>query len=64
MTRPARLPAEQRHAIELAYFGGCSYPEIAHLMGVPLGTVKSRLRLGLNKLRSMTSVAISRAAVS
>jgi RNA polymerase sigma factor (sigma-70 family) len=47
------LPAEQRESIALAYFHGLTYPEIAERMNVPLGTVKSRLRLGLAKLRSL-----------
>jgi RNA polymerase sigma-70 factor, ECF subfamily len=45
------LPAEQRQAIELAYFGGHTYREIATLTGVPLGTATSRLRLALARLR-------------
>ncbi|MFN8559693.1 MAG: sigma-70 family RNA polymerase sigma factor [Dehalococcoidia bacterium] len=47
----AALPAEQRAAVELAYFAGLPYPEIANRIGVPLGTVKSRLRLALQRLR-------------
>lgn len=47
------LPAEQRESIDLAYFQGLTYPEIAQRMDVPLGTVKSRLRLGLAKLRGL-----------
>jgi RNA polymerase sigma-70 factor, ECF subfamily len=45
------LPTEQRQAIELAYFGGNTYREIAVLTNVPLGTANGRLRLGLAKLR-------------
>jgi RNA polymerase sigma-70 factor (ECF subfamily) len=47
----AELPTEQREAIELAYFGGHTYREIAVLTGVPLGTATSRLRLALARLR-------------
>jgi RNA polymerase sigma-70 factor (ECF subfamily) len=47
----ATLPDAQRETIELAYFGGYTYVEIAELMGVPLGTVKSRMRLGLEHMR-------------
>lgn len=45
------LPAAQRRTIELAYFGGYTHVELAELMGVPLGTVKGRMRIGLQKLR-------------
>ena len=45
------LPAEQRETIELAYFGGRTYREIATLTGVPLGTANGRLRLALARLR-------------
>ena len=48
----ASLPSEQRQAIELAYFGGYSHREIADMTQVPLGTVKSRMRLALEKLSS------------
>jgi RNA polymerase sigma-70 factor, ECF subfamily len=45
------LPGEQSKVIELAYFGGFSHSEIAAMLGVPLGTVKGRMRLGLEKIR-------------
>lgn len=45
------LPAAQRRTIELAYFGGYTQVELAALMGVPLGTVKGRMRIGLQKMR-------------
>ncbi len=49
------LPAEQRKAIELAYFGGYTQIEISKIMNVPLGTVKSRIRLALERLRAAIS---------
>jgi RNA polymerase sigma-70 factor (ECF subfamily) len=45
------LPEEQRRTLELAYFGGFSHSQIAELLGMPIGTVKGRMRLGLEKLR-------------
>jgi RNA polymerase sigma-70 factor (ECF subfamily) len=45
------LPQAQRRTIELAYFGGYTHVELSALMGVPLGTVKGRMRIGLQKMR-------------
>lgn len=45
------LPAEQREALELGYFGGLSQSEIAERTGHPLGTIKTRMRLAMQKLR-------------
>jgi RNA polymerase sigma-70 factor (ECF subfamily) len=47
----SHLPGEQSKVIELAYFGGFSQSEIAGMLDVPLGTVKGRMRLGLEKIR-------------
>jgi RNA polymerase sigma-70 factor (ECF subfamily) len=45
------LPEEQRRTIELAYFGGFSHSQIAEMLEMPIGTVKGRMRLGLEKMR-------------
>jgi RNA polymerase sigma-70 factor (ECF subfamily) len=49
----ASLPPEQLAALSLAYFGNLSHTEIASRLGVPLGTIKSRLSLGLRKLAAL-----------
>jgi RNA polymerase sigma-70 factor (ECF subfamily) len=46
------LPEEQSRVIELAYFGGFTHTEIADITGAPIGTIKGRMRLGLEKMRS------------
>lgn len=48
----ASLPIEQRQVVELAYYGGYTHQEIAEMSRVPLGTVKGRMRLALEKLHS------------
>jgi RNA polymerase sigma-70 factor (ECF subfamily) len=45
------LPPDQRRVIELAYFGGFTHLQIAEILGLPAGTVKGRMRLGLTKMR-------------
>jgi RNA polymerase sigma-70 factor (ECF subfamily) len=50
------LPAEQREVLELGYFNGLSQSEIADVTGQPLGTVKTRMRLAMQKLREPLSM--------
>ena len=49
----SELPTEQREALVLAFFGGLSHAELAERLGQPLGTIKTRIRLGLRRLRSV-----------
>jgi RNA polymerase sigma-70 factor (ECF subfamily) len=49
------LPPEQSRVIELAYYGGFSHSEIATMLDAPVGTIKGRMRLGLQKMRSQLS---------
>jgi RNA polymerase sigma-70 factor, ECF subfamily len=53
----ATLPADQREAVILAYFGGLTYREVAERLEIPAGTAASRLRLALGKLRATLSAA-------
>jgi len=53
------LPGEQSKVLELAYFGGFSQSEIATMIGVPLGTVKGRMRLGLEKIRGQLAEGLA-----
>jgi RNA polymerase sigma-70 factor (ECF subfamily) len=49
------LPEDQRRALQLAYFEGCTYKQVAERLDIPEGTAKSRLRLALARLRAALS---------
>jgi RNA polymerase sigma-70 factor (ECF subfamily) len=53
------LPEDQSRVIQLAYFGGFSHSEIAEMLSMPLGTVKGRMRLGLEKIRVQIAESIT-----
>ena len=64
VTALARLPAAQRSAVLMAYWGGLTAEQIAERSGVPVGTVKSRIRLGLMKLRDACERQLSPPALA
>lgn len=55
----AGLPPDQSRVIELAYFGGFTHTQIAEIVGLPVGTVKGRMRLGLEKLRGQLAEGLA-----
>jgi RNA polymerase sigma-70 factor (ECF subfamily) len=62
LSQLTRLPALQREALVLVYWGGLTAEEISERLGIPLGTVKSRIRLGLMKLRQRCEPQLALAA--
>lgn len=55
----AQLPPEQRDPIELGFFGGITHEQIAQTTGLPLGTVKTRIRTGLRRLRAVLQEVVT-----
>ena len=58
------LPDDQRRTIELAYFGGFSHSQIADLLNEPIGTVKGRMRLGLEKMRRQLGESVATGGIA
>jgi RNA polymerase sigma-70 factor (ECF subfamily) len=58
------LPPEQQQVIELAYFAGLSHSEIAAQLAAPIGTVKGRIRLGMDRLRTLMGVHLDAMSTS
>ena len=58
-TALAELPSDQREPIELGFFGGITHEEISRRSGIPLGTIKTRIRSGLRRLRSALDQAVT-----
>ncbi|HEY8298344.1 MAG TPA: sigma-70 family RNA polymerase sigma factor [Candidatus Baltobacteraceae bacterium] len=58
-TALAQLPAEQREPIELGFLNGITHEEIARRTGIPLGTIKTRIRAGLRRLRTSLEGAVT-----
>jgi RNA polymerase sigma-70 factor (ECF subfamily) len=56
----AEIPEAQRQALELAYFDGLSQSEIAEKLGAPLGTIKTRMQLGMRKMREKLRESLDR----
>jgi len=55
----AQLPSEQRDPIEMGFFGGATQEQIARQTGLPLGTIKTRIRTGLRRLRNALEGAVT-----
>ena len=53
--RARRAPTDQRTAIEMAYFGGLSYRDVAVALAEPEGTIRTRIRVGMRKMRAALS---------
>ncbi len=58
-TAMERLPSDQLRVVELAYFGGFTHTQIAEMLSMPLGTVKGRMRLALDKMRDGLGEAVA-----